>query len=99
MDRETDGQTDKQISNHTNIDTTRNLSELLLHCFFCVCCVQVTAPVRVMSLLGVKTLIVTNAAGGINGSFKKGDLMIIKDHINMPGMGGKHPLVGPNMEK
>ena len=58
-----------------------------------------TAPVRVMALLGVKTLIVTNAAGAINQTFKKGDLMIIKDHINLPGLAGKHPLVGPNMDK
>ncbi|XP_062518625.1 purine nucleoside phosphorylase-like [Corticium candelabrum] len=60
---------------------------------------KVTAPVRVMALLGVKTLIVTNAAGGINSTFNKGDFMIIKDHINMVGMAGKHPLVGPNMDK
>jgi purine-nucleoside phosphorylase len=52
-----------------------------------------------MALLGVKTLIVTNAAGGVNPTFNKGDLMIIKDHINFPGLAGKHPLVGPNMDK
>ncbi|KGN90988.1 purine nucleoside phosphorylase [Porphyromonas crevioricanis] len=55
---------------------------------------MVTFPVRVMKLLGVKTLFVSNAAGGVNTSFKVGDLMIITDHINnMP-----NPLVGPNME-
>ena len=56
-------------------------------------------PVRVMRLLGIKTLIVTNAAGGINTSFKAGDLMLIVDHINLAGMGGNNPLRGPNLEE
>ncbi|MDC7219515.1 MAG: purine-nucleoside phosphorylase [Spirochaetales bacterium] len=50
-------------------------------------------PVRVMKLLGVERLIVTNAAGGVNTDFTPGDLMIIEDHIKM---GGGHPLIGPN---
>ena len=50
-------------------------------------------PVRVMKLLGIETLIVTNAAGGVNLSFHVGDLMLIEDHINfLP-----NPLIGPNM--
>ncbi|MDD2438345.1 MAG: purine nucleoside phosphorylase I, inosine and guanosine-specific [Massilibacteroides sp.] len=53
---------------------------------------EVTYPVRVMKLIGVKTLLVSNAAGGINTSFKIGDLMIIRDHINMM----PNPLIGPN---
>lgn len=56
-------------------------------------------PVRVMKLLGIKILIVTNAAGGVNPSFKVGDIMIIKDHINMPGFAGSSPLNGPNDER
>ena len=51
-------------------------------------------PVRVMSLLGVKTLFVTNAAGGVNLKFSQGCLMIISDFINMSG---KNPLTGPNL--
>jgi len=55
----------------------------------------VVLPVRVMKLLGVKTLIVTNAAGGINPNFQPADLMVILDHINFSGM---NPLRGPNLE-
>ena len=53
-------------------------------------------PVRVMKLIGIETLIVTNAAGGLNSAFKVGDIMVLKDHINMPGFTGMHPLRGPN---
>lgn len=55
---------------------------------------QVTFPVRVMKLLGIKNLLVSNAAGGINNTFKVGDLMIIRDHINMM----PNPLIGSNNE-
>ena len=55
---------------------------------------QVTFPVRVMKLFGIQNLLVSNAAGGINPSFKVGDLMIIRDHINMM----PNPLIGPNNE-
>jgi purine-nucleoside phosphorylase len=53
----------------------------------------VTFSIRVLGLLGVKTLILTNAAGGINTSFASGALMVIDDHINLTG---SNPLVGPN---
>lgn len=59
---------------------------------------EVTLPVRVMQLLGLKTLIVTNAAGGINPAFKAGELMLITDHINLIGMAGNNPLRGPNLD-
>jgi purine-nucleoside phosphorylase len=53
---------------------------------------QVTYPVRVMKCLGVKQLLLSNAAGGINPAFRVGDLMMIRDHINMM----PNPLIGPN---
>ena len=54
---------------------------------------QVTFPVRVLRMLGIRYLFVSNASGGINTSFRTGDLMVITDHINlMP-----NPLIGPNM--
>jgi purine-nucleoside phosphorylase len=56
----------------------------------------VTFATRVMWLLGIKTLILTNAAGGINTSFKPGTLMVIDDHINLLG---SNPLVGPNEDR
>ncbi|MGB5059538.1 MAG: purine-nucleoside phosphorylase [Candidatus Promineifilaceae bacterium] len=57
---------------------------------------QVVFPVRVMHALGIQTLIVTNAAGGINRAFSPGDLMLIKDHLNFVGIAGSNPLRGPN---
>ena len=54
---------------------------------------EVAFPVRVMQELGIKILIISNAAGGINPEFKEGDIMLIADHINLTG---SNPLVGPN---
>lgn len=56
---------------------------------------EVTFPVRVMRELGIKTLFVSNAAGGTNPDFEIGDLMIITDHINLFP---EHPLRGKNIE-
>jgi purine-nucleoside phosphorylase len=57
---------------------------------------QVVFPVRVMQVMGIQTLIVTNAAGGLDPAFHPGDLMLIRDHINLIGMAGANPLHGPN---
>lgn len=58
---------------------------------------QVGLPVRVMQRLGIKTLIVTNAAGAVNPSFSPGGLMLITDHLNFIGICGLTPLRGPNL--
>ena len=57
---------------------------------------QITLPVRVMQQLGIRTLILTNAAGGLNPDYRPGQLMLIKDHLNLVGMAGHNPLRGPN---
>ncbi|KAM5194467.1 purine nucleoside phosphorylase isoform 1-T1 [Mantella aurantiaca] len=69
------------------------------HCYEGYPLWKVTFPIRVFRLMGVETLIVTNAAGGLNQDFKVGDIMVIKDHLNMPGFAGQNPLVGPNEER
>ena len=60
---------------------------------------RIGLPVRVMQKLGVKTLIITNAAGGINPDFEPGDLMLLSDHISLFTMGGENPLRGPNLDE
>ncbi|MBB6448970.1 purine-nucleoside phosphorylase [Geomicrobium halophilum] len=57
---------------------------------------KVVLPVRVMCAMGIETLIVSNAAGGIHKDFSPGDLMLIRDHLNQMG---DHPLIGPNDEE
>ena len=58
---------------------------------------QVTLPVRVMNELGIGTLILTNAAGGLNPTFHAGDLMLINDHIGLMAIVGGNPLWGPTI--
>jgi len=53
----------------------------------------------VFHLIGVECLLLTNAAGGLNEKYRIGDMMIIKDHINFPGLSGLNPLVGPNEDR
>lgn len=57
---------------------------------------EVTFPVRVMSRLGIKVLLISSAAGGLNPNFGRGDLMLVTDHINLTG---RNPLIGPNFEE
>jgi purine-nucleoside phosphorylase len=56
---------------------------------------DITYPIRVMAKMGIKTLILTNACGGLRREFSPGDLMLIGDHVNFTGM---NPLIGPNEE-
>lgn len=60
---------------------------------------QVTLPIRVMQRLGIKIVLVTNAAGGVNQDFVPGNPMLITDHLNLLGMAGVNPLRGPNMDE
>jgi purine-nucleoside phosphorylase len=60
---------------------------------------RIGLPIRVMQTIGVKMLIVTNAAGAVNPDFEPGELMLITDHINLIGMAGQNPLRGPNLEE
>lgn len=57
---------------------------------------EITLPIRVMSKLGVKLLMVSNACGGLNEKFSAGDIMIIEDHINLMNC---NPLIGPNLDE
>ena len=56
-------------------------------------------PIRLMAMLGVEILCVTNAAGNVNKNFKPGDFMIIKDHISFPSLAGENPLRGPHDQR
>ena len=60
---------------------------------------QCTFAIRVMKLLGVKSVILTNAAGGLNVFYHPGDVMLITDHIAFPGLAGNNPLWGPNIDE
>ena len=77
-----------------SLHVSKNKDELKSFLFF-----QCSLPVRVMKMLGVEVLLVTNAAGGVNRDYKTGDLMVIKDHINFPGYAGINPLTGDNDER
>jgi purine-nucleoside phosphorylase len=60
---------------------------------------QITLPVRAMLRLGLEMMFVTNAAGGVNPDFVPGDVMLITDHLNLLGMTGINPLIGPNIDE
>lgn len=57
---------------------------------------QITYPIRLMHLMGIRTLYISNVAGGINTSYEKGDLVLIEDHINLQT---SNPLTGPNLDE
>ena len=60
---------------------------------------KIGLPIRVMQRLGIKTLILTNASGGLNDDFYPGDIMLIKDHLALLPMAGENPLRGPNLDE
>lgn len=60
---------------------------------------EIVLPIRVMQVLGIQFLIVTNAAGAVNPTFDPGDVMLITDHLNLLGMAGLSPLRGPNLDQ
>jgi purine-nucleoside phosphorylase len=60
---------------------------------------QITLPVRVMRRLGLEMMFVTNAAGGVSPDFVPGDVMLITDNLNLIGMMGANPLLGPNIDE
>jgi purine-nucleoside phosphorylase len=60
---------------------------------------QITLPVRAMLRLGLEMMFVTNAAGGVNPDFAPGDVMLITDNLNLIGMMGGNPLMGPNIDE
>jgi len=60
---------------------------------------EVTFPIRVMQRLGIKNLVVTNAAGAIDPTYLPGDVMLITDHLSLVGMTGNNPLRGPNIDE
>ncbi|KAL5332737.1 nucleoside phosphorylase domain-containing protein [Aspergillus crustosus] len=59
---------------------------------------QVTFPIRVFKVLGVDTVVLTNAAGGLNPDYMVGDIILLNDHLFVAGLAGNHPLRGPNCE-
>ncbi|KAJ3122587.1 hypothetical protein HK098_002723, partial [Nowakowskiella sp. JEL0407] len=61
--------------------------------------IHTTYPIRIMKTLGVETLIVTNAAGGLNSSYHIGEFMVISDHVSLPGLSAFNPLIGPNIDE
>lgn len=60
---------------------------------------QIALPVRVITRLGLEMMFVTNAAGGVNPQFTPGDVMLITDNLNIMGMAGANPLMGPNIDE
>jgi purine-nucleoside phosphorylase len=69
-----------------------------LHCYEGVRPVDTVFPIILLRMLGVTHILLTNASGGVNAGFHKGDVMILRDHINMASIAGASPLVGPMLE-
>ncbi|KAJ1733170.1 Purine nucleoside phosphorylase [Coemansia biformis] len=69
------------------------------HCYEGYTVQQATLPIRVLRLLGVESLLVTNAAGGVNPKYNVGDVALIADHLSLPGIAGVNALVGPNIDE
>ncbi|XP_023345734.1 purine nucleoside phosphorylase [Eurytemora carolleeae] len=88
------------VTNATNLNYNDIPGSLLgrVHCYEGFPLWHIALPVRVMKLLGIRNIIITNAVGALNPLYQVGDLMLVKDHINMFGLGGQSPLQGPNDE-
>ena len=76
-------------------NSVRTLPKSTFRFFFFQCAIHI----RGLYLLGIKGLIVTNAAGGLSASLKVGDTMLLKDHVNLMSFVGINPLAGPNDER
>ncbi|MBC7235380.1 MAG: purine-nucleoside phosphorylase [Chloroflexi bacterium] len=79
--------------------TTACIMQGRLHYYEGYSLAQITLPIRAMRQLGIDTLIITNAAGGIRADLQPGHLMLIIDHLNLVGMAGHNPLRGPNDDR
>ena len=96
------GHANKLVFGHVRTTTGKKLLVVLmlgrLHCYEGISPMEATFPILILRLLGVSVMLNTNASGGVNPAYRKGDIMIIRDHINFPSISGLSPLVGPLLD-